>query len=72
MYAIINCSYDGDNYQLFSELSSAQAQFNDSLEVRAYHAVYLLGVQVGVEFGFGNRGEIYGAEILEEWVAEEC
>ena len=71
MYVLINCSYDGDTYQLFTDRERASGAFTESLDIRSYHALYLLEVEPNQEFGFGSRGEVFGAEILEEWQEEE-
>lgn len=71
MYVLINCSFDGDTYQIFTDREKAGHAFEDSLDIRRYHSLYLLEVEPDQEFGFGSRGEIYGAEVLEEWHEEE-
>lgn len=67
MYVLINCSFDGDSYQLFSEVADGVDAFNQSMESGYYHQVYLLKPNVGEEFGFGSRGDIFGAETILEW-----
>lgn len=70
MYVLINCSYDGDSYQLFNEVEEGVEAFNESMESGFNHLVYLLEPVVGKSFGFGSRGDIFGAEIILEWREE--
>lgn len=75
MYLLINCSYDGDTYQLFTDVDVAVIEFNESMESDYYHAVYLLKPEMSdigsCSFGFGSRGDVFGADIILEWRAED-
>ena len=70
MYILINFNEGGDSYNFFTDLEEASAAFNDSkyeATMADYEtSVFLLKVQPGVEFGFGSRGDVYGAEVLME------
>lgn len=67
MYILINFNEDGDSYNFFTDLEKARTAFNDSKYNAAVcnYTVFLLKIQPGVEFGFGNRGELYGAEVID-------
>lgn len=75
MFVLINCSYDGDSYQLFTNVEDGVNEFNNSMESDYYHAVYLLKPEVTSigtsSFGFGSRGDVFGAETILEWTAED-
>jgi hypothetical protein len=67
MYILINFNEDGDSYNFFTDLEKARTAFNDSKYNAAVcnYTVFLLKIQPGVEFGFGSRGEVYGAEVID-------
>jgi len=75
MYVLINCSYDGDTYQLFTDVDVAVIEFNESMESDYYYAVYLLKPEMSaigsLSFGFGSRGDVFGADTILEWRAED-
>ena len=70
MYILISFSEDGDSYNFFTDLDEASDAFSDA----QYEAtlgdsdskVALLKIQPGVEFGFGQYGDVYGAEVIME------
>ena len=71
MYLLINCDYDGDTYALFPQLDRAQAAFEESCKSGFYHHVYLLEPPLtGDDFGFGARGDLFGAHVIEEFEME--
>ena len=70
MYILINLNYDGDSYQIFPNIEDAKKSFDESIDNDYYHAVFLVKAEPGVEFGFGARGEIYGADVIEEFYDE--
>lgn len=69
MYILINFNEGGDSYNFFTDLEKARTAFNDSkyeaTMVDYETSVFLLKVQPGVEFGFGSRGDVYGAEVID-------
>lgn len=68
MIVLINCNFDGDSYAIFNKMESAMDAFKASCESGFNHKVYLVKPDsLGEEFGFGSRGEIYGAEVINEW-----
>jgi hypothetical protein len=67
MFLLINCNYDGDSYSIFDKIETAMEAFNESCEEESNHRVYLVKPEIGETFGFGSRGEIFGAEIIEEY-----
>jgi hypothetical protein len=73
MLVLINCSFDGDTYALFNKMENAMDAFKASCESGFYHRVYLVKPNsIGEEFGFGSRGDIFGAEVIEEFDLEEA
>ncbi len=71
MYILINCSFDGDQYKLVQNLEEGKKAFKESIDTEFFHKIYLLEVEVGKEFGFGSRGDVFGANVIEEWENEE-
>jgi hypothetical protein len=72
MYVIINLNHDGDSYFLTENLDKAQAEFNECCKEEEYNfKVILCRPTLEGTFGFGSRGELYGAEIIEEWWRED-
>jgi hypothetical protein len=70
MYILISFSEDGDSYNFFTDLDEASAAFSDAQYEATFgdsdSKVVLLKIQPGVEFGFGQYGEVYGAEVIME------
>ena len=72
MLVLINCNFDGDTYALFNKMETAMDAFKASCESGWYYKVYLVKPNsIGEEFGFGSRGDIFGAEVIEEFDLEE-
>lgn len=70
MFILINCNFDGDSYAIFSNDKKAKDAFRASCESNLYHKVYLLKPESqDQEFGFGSRGGVFGAEVINEWEA---
>jgi hypothetical protein len=70
MYILISFSEDGDSYNFFTDLEKARTAFNDAQYESTLEndcpLVSLLKIQPGVEFGFSDGGEVYGAEVIME------
>ena len=72
MFVLINCSFDGDTYAIFNKIENAMIAFKDSCKDNMNHHVYLVKPEAfGETFGFGNWGDIFGAEVIEEFTLEE-
>lgn len=72
MFLLINCNYDGDTYALFNDIASAKEAFDESCADSWNHRIVLVRPERDAKlFGFGSRGEIFGAEVLFEHVKEE-
>jgi len=71
MYILINCSFDGDQYKLVQNLEEGKNAFKESIDTGFFHNIYLLEVEVDNDFGFGSRGDVFGAKVIEEWISEE-
>lgn len=68
MYVLINCNFDGDSYVLFNKLDRALEDFNSSKESGFNNRVVLVEPNaLEEEFGFGSRGDVFGAKVIEEW-----
>lgn len=72
MLVLICCNYDGDTYALFNKIETAKDEFDAECANSMNHRVLLVKPeQIGQSFGFGSRGDIFGAEVLFEHVKEE-
>jgi hypothetical protein len=71
MYVIINLNHDGDSYFLTENLEKAQAEFKACCEEDYNFKVILCKPTIEGTFGFGSRGDLYGAEVIEEWERED-
>ena len=71
MYAIINLNHDGDSYFLTENLDKAQAEFDACINENYNFKVILCGPTLEGTFGFGSRGDLYGATIIKEWERED-
>ena len=71
MFLIINCNHDGDSYFLTENLEKAQAEFEACCEEAYNFKVILCKPTIEGTFGFGSRGDLYDAEIIEEWERED-
>ena len=71
MFAIINLNHDGDSYFLTENLDKAKAEFNACIEEDYNFKVILCKPTLEGTFGFGSRGDLYGAEVIEEWERED-
>lgn len=67
MYVLINLNHDGDSYQLFTNIEDAKKAFNESKESGYYYSVCLVEATPNTKFGFGSRGDMYGAKVIEEF-----
>ena len=65
MLVLINCNYDGDTFAIFNDLETAMPAFKESCENAFNHKVYLVKPKLNEDFGF-SRGDVFGAEIIEE------
>lgn len=72
MFLLINCNHDGDTYNLFNKIEDSKEEFEVSCADERNHRVVLVKLDsLGQEFGFGSRGEIFGAEVIFEYDNEE-
>lgn len=72
MLVLINCNFDGDTYALFNKVDQAKDAFKASVESGWNHKVLLVKPnEIGEDFGFGSRGDVFGAEIIEEWNSDD-
>jgi hypothetical protein len=67
MYVLINCNWDGDYYAIFNKLESAMEAFKESTDGFNHKVILVKPNEIGEDFGFGSRGEIFGAEVIQEW-----
>ena len=73
MYTLIKWSPDGDRYSVFTDGVEAKIAFLDTrrstLDDRAmpFSRVTLVKSNPGVDFGFGTRGELFGAELMADY-----
>ena len=73
-YILINCSSDGDTYQLFNTRKEGEKAFRASRKERAddINQILLLRPEtVGAPFGFGARGDIFGAKVILSFEADD-
>jgi hypothetical protein len=72
-YILINQSYDGDSYKLYPHTEEGLAQAKEDLESgkEDNYSIVIAEVETGRGFGWGNRGELYGAEVIEERINED-
>lgn len=73
-YILINLNFDGDSYKLYPHTEEGLAQAKEDLESGKedyHHSIVIAEVETGRDFGWGNRGEFYGGEIIKEWVNED-
>lgn len=71
MFLLICCNYDGDTYNLFNKIETAKSEFETECENSMNHKVLLVKPdQLGEPFGFGSRGEVFGAEVIFEFERE--
>lgn len=70
VYILINIDYDGDRYKLYEHneegLEAAKKDFEESKDEHFAGAV-LAEVEIGTDFGFGNRGYFFGGNVISEW-----
>jgi hypothetical protein len=72
MFVLINCSNDGDTYAIFNEIENARIAFEDSCKDDSNHHVYIVKPnEFGETFGFGSWGDIFGAEVIAEFIVDE-
>ena len=72
MFLLINFNHDVDTYNLFNKIEDAKEEFEVSCADERNHRVVLVKLDsLGQEFGFGSRGEIFGAEVIFEYDNEE-
>ena len=72
MFVLINCSYDGDTYNLFNKIETAREEFDAACNSGFYYKVLLVKPDsIGQEFGFGSRGDFFGAELIFEFEEED-
>ena len=72
MLVLICCNYDGDTYALFNKIETAKDEFDTECANSMNHRVLLVKPeQIGQSFGFGSRGEVFGAEIIFEFDRED-
>jgi hypothetical protein len=70
MFVLINLNHDGDSYLISNSLENAKKEFADACEGWNYKVILCKPTLDGT-FGFGNWGDLYGAEIIQEWERED-
>jgi hypothetical protein len=70
MFVLINLNHDGDSYLITNSLENAKKEFEDACDSWNYKVILCKPTLDGT-FGFGNWGDLYGAEIIQEWEREE-
>jgi hypothetical protein len=70
MFVLIILDHDGDSYLISNSLENAKKEFVDACDTWAYKVILCKPTLDGT-FGFGNWGDLYGAEIIQEWEREE-
>jgi hypothetical protein len=72
-YMIIEADPDGDSYELHNELQKAKKSFEEIKKSNTFWGegtIYLIEVK-DKKFGFGSRGDMFGAEVIESHTFEE-
>ena len=67
-YVIIEANPDGDSYEIHQKIKEAKKSFDRrklTVSIWAEGTIYLVEVK-DKKFGFGNSGEIYGADVIEQ------
>lgn len=71
MFIVINASSDGDSYSIHATEEAARQAFDEFNEnASADDTVYLAKIDNPKYFGFGARGDMFGAEVLEDSSAQ--
>ena len=71
MFLLVNCNVDGDTYQIFNDATEAKSAFDKECEgIFTERVVLLEPNKNGERFGFGSRGNIFGAEVVFEFENE--
>ena len=71
MFVLINLNHDGDSYLISNSLENAKKAFDEACEEDFNFKVILCKPTLDGTFGFGNWGDLYGAEIIQKWEREE-
>ena len=67
MYIIIKCDQDGDSYEIHFDLSAADKSFNTLKQNKIHHQnCYLAEIIDTNDFGFDQRGDLYGAKLIDK------
>ncbi len=72
-YMIIEADSDGDSYEIHKELQKAKESFEERKKSNTFWGegtIYLIEVK-DKKFGFGSRGDMFGAEVIESHTFEE-
>jgi hypothetical protein len=65
MFLLVNCSSDGDTYQIFQSVEEAKEVFEKECDNMFSERVVLLEPNSeGRGFGFGSQGDVFGAEVI--------
>ena len=65
MYIVFRLHPDGDSYSLFQSEDEAMKMFNDT-EMIDEGRVVVAKIEDPKDFGWGNYGDMYGAEVLAD------
>jgi hypothetical protein len=72
MFILIEYSYDENITTLFSDIVKATDAFNEACEESSSSlGIYLVIATEGVPFGFGSRDDIFGAEVIQQFINED-
>ena len=67
---LITIGYDDDSYRIFGtnkkDAKTAYKKAVKEADMDSTSSIHLLEVDGECEFGFGGRGDIFGAEIIDE------
>jgi hypothetical protein len=71
MFLLVNCSSDGDTYQIFQSVEEAKEVFEKECDNMFSERVVLLEPNDQCKrFGFGSQGDIFGAKVVCEFENE--
>ena len=67
MFIVIHANPDGDSYSIHATEEAARQAFDEFNENASVEdTVYLAKIENPKYFGFGSRGDMFGAEVLED------